>query len=81
MDNVQKSIIGYLLLAVVAAVVLYVTGKLELWFSDPSLLVALAMIIGALATAVRKWIKHSFGLPNNDDNTGEEHTPTETQPP
>ena len=66
MDSVQKQIIGYLLMAVVGSVIFYFTGKLELWIHDPSLLVSIGLILGAVEIAAFKWIRYSFGLPEDD---------------
>ena len=62
MDGIQKQIIGYLLMAVVGSVVLYFGGKLELWINDPSLLISIGIMLGALEVASYKWIKYTFNL-------------------
>lgn len=74
LDEVQKSIIGYLLMAVVGAFVFYLSGKMELWISDPSLMVSLGIILGAAEVAAYKWIRYTFSLPEVDESI-EEVTP------
>ncbi len=76
MDNIQKQIIGYLLMAVVGAVVIYLAGKLELWILDPSLLISIGIILGALETAAYKWVRYTFRLPEEQSAT----QPPATQP-
>ena len=68
MDNIQKQILGYLLMAVVGSVVYYITQKLGIWFADPAFLVSLGFILGASELAAYKWIRYSFGLPLEEDD-------------
>ena len=75
MDSVQKSIIGYLLMAIVGAVIFYITGKIDLWFHDPTLLVSLGIMLGAAEIAAYKWIKYTFGLPEEIEDEIEEVLP------
>ena len=72
MDNKQKQILGNLLLSIVVAIGVFLTGKLQLWFTDPSLLTFLGMVIAAIVYFARKWIVYSFGLPEEDIDTGDE---------
>jgi hypothetical protein len=67
MDEVQKTIIGYLLMAVIGALIFYLGGKLELWLHDPSLLIALGIILAAIETSAYKWIRYTFNLPEEEE--------------
>lgn len=67
MDEIQKQIIGYLIMAVLGAVLAYVGGKLTLFFSDPTLAVMLGFILTALETAAYKWIRYTFKLPEEEE--------------
>lgn len=80
MDNEQKQILGNLLLQLLVAVGIYLSGQLQLWFSNPALLALLGMIIAALVYAGRKWIKYSFGLPDDIEEEVTEDVPEETEP-
>ena len=75
MDNIQKQILGYLLMAIVGSIVYYITQKLGFWFQDPALLVMLGIIIGAVEIASYKWIRYSFGLPPEEEESIVEITP------
>ena len=67
MDEKQKEILGNLLLYVVVAVGIFITGKLQLWFTDPALLTFIGMLVASIVYSARKWIKYTFGLPEEDE--------------
>lgn len=80
MDNIQKQIIGYLLMAIVGAVVYYLAQKLGIWFIDPALLIALGMILVAFEAAAYKWIRYTFKLPEESEEQTLQPPATQPQP-
>ena len=64
MDEFNKQIIGYLLMAVIGCVIglgIYAIGKFSL---DPALIGILFVLLAALETAAYKWVKHNFAIPD-----------------
>lgn len=66
MDNIQKQIIGYLLMAIVGAVIAYVAGRIAIWLDDYSLAVMLGFILTAIEIAAKKWISYTFNVPEEE---------------
>lgn len=81
MDNYNRQIIGYLIMAAIGAVIalgIYYIGKLSL---DPVLVSTLLTILAALEAAAYKWIKHNFGIPENDPGPTDQPQEILTEPP
>ena len=63
MDEVQKQIIGYLLMTIIGAICDDGTQQIGVLFEDVGLVFTLGVIFGALEVAAYKWIRHTYNIP------------------
>ena len=66
MDEIQKQIVGYLIMTVLAAFIGFLTAKIGLWIQDVSLVLMLGVVIGAVEIAAYRWIRYTYKIPEGE---------------